>query len=64
MAKLAFLGLGNMGLAMAANLLKAGHTLTVYNRTAEKAAPLQTQALLWLPPPPKLPAAPKPCLRW
>lgn len=43
MAKLAFLGLGNMGLAMAANLLKAGHTLTVYNRTAAKAAPLQAQ---------------------
>ena len=41
MAKLAFLGLGNMGLAMAENLLKAGHTLTVYNRTAAKAAPLQ-----------------------
>ncbi|SNC64429.1 3-hydroxyisobutyrate dehydrogenase [Hymenobacter gelipurpurascens] len=37
----AFLGLGSMGLAMATNLLKAGHQLTVYNRTASKAEPLQ-----------------------
>jgi len=35
-----FIGLGNMGAAMAANLLKAGYRLRVYNRTAEKAAPL------------------------
>lgn len=46
MAKLAFLGLGNMGLAMAENLLKAGHSLTVYNRTAAKAAPLQALGAL------------------
>jgi 3-hydroxyisobutyrate dehydrogenase-like beta-hydroxyacid dehydrogenase len=32
-----FVGLGNMGSAMAANLLAAGHALTVYNRTAAKA---------------------------
>jgi 3-hydroxyisobutyrate dehydrogenase-like beta-hydroxyacid dehydrogenase len=35
-----FVGLGSMGLAMAANLLKAGYGLRVYNRTAEKARPL------------------------
>src|SRR5436190_23154027 len=35
-----FIGLGGMGLAMAANLLKAGYGLCVYNRTAEKARPL------------------------
>ncbi len=35
-----FIGLGNMGLALAANLLKAGFGLRVYNRTAEKARPL------------------------
>ena len=35
-----FIGLGNMGLAMATNLLKAGFGLRVYNRTAEKARPL------------------------
>jgi 3-hydroxyisobutyrate dehydrogenase-like beta-hydroxyacid dehydrogenase len=33
-------GLGNMGLAMATNLLKAGFGLRVYNRTPAKAAPL------------------------
>ncbi|GAB3224623.1 NAD(P)-dependent oxidoreductase [Hymenobacter seoulensis] len=38
---IAFLGLGSMGRAMAENLLKAGHHLTVYNRTASKAEPLQ-----------------------
>jgi len=38
---IAFLGLGNMGVAMATNLLEAGHQLTVYNRTASKAAPLE-----------------------
>ncbi|MEJ6389721.1 NAD(P)-dependent oxidoreductase [Gymnodinialimonas ulvae] len=38
MAKLAFLGLGVMGYPMAAHLLSAGHSVTVYNRTTEKAA--------------------------
>ncbi|MDX1932431.1 MAG: NAD(P)-dependent oxidoreductase [Capsulimonadales bacterium] len=36
----AFIGLGAMGLPMASNLLKAGFTLRVYNRTAEKASGL------------------------
>jgi len=35
--KLAFLGLGVMGFPMAGHLAKAGHQLTVYNRTAAKA---------------------------
>ena len=35
-----FIGLGNMGSGMAANLLKAGHALTVYNRTPAKAEAL------------------------
>src|SRR5439155_3229986 len=38
-----FIGLGNMGLAMATNLLKAGFGLRVYNRTVEKARPLLEQ---------------------
>jgi 3-hydroxyisobutyrate dehydrogenase-like beta-hydroxyacid dehydrogenase len=38
MAKVAFLGLGVMGFPMAGHLQKAGHTVTVFNRTAEKAA--------------------------
>ncbi|MCC5993046.1 MAG: NAD(P)-dependent oxidoreductase [Rhodobacteraceae bacterium] len=37
MAKLAFLGLGVMGAPMARHLLKAGHEVTVYNRTASRA---------------------------
>ncbi|MFP7570640.1 NAD(P)-dependent oxidoreductase [Marivita sp. S2033] len=37
MAKIAFLGLGVMGYPMAGHLAKAGHDVTVYNRTASKA---------------------------
>jgi 3-hydroxyisobutyrate dehydrogenase len=37
MAKLAFLGLGVMGGPMAGHLQKAGHDVTVYNRTTSKA---------------------------
>jgi 3-hydroxyisobutyrate dehydrogenase-like beta-hydroxyacid dehydrogenase len=35
-----FIGLGHMGSGMAANLLRAGHDVTVYNRTREKARTL------------------------
>ena len=35
-----FIGLGNMGQAMAGSLIKAGYTLTVYNRTSSKAKAL------------------------
>jgi len=38
-----FIGLGRMGVGMAANLLKAGHRLTVYNRARAKAEPLIAQ---------------------
>jgi 3-hydroxyisobutyrate dehydrogenase-like beta-hydroxyacid dehydrogenase len=38
--KVAFIGLGRMGQAMARRLLDAGHDLAVYNRTREKAAAL------------------------
>jgi 3-hydroxyisobutyrate dehydrogenase-like beta-hydroxyacid dehydrogenase len=34
--KTGFIGLGRMGSAMAANLLKAGHDVTVFNRNPEK----------------------------
>ena len=37
MAKLAFLGMGVMGYPMAGHLSKAGHDVTVYNRTFAKA---------------------------
>src|SRR4051812_46156769 len=36
--KVAFLGLGVMGFPMAGHLKKAGHDVTVYNRTAAKSA--------------------------
>lgn len=38
MAKVSFIGLGVMGAPMAGHLAAAGHEVTVYNRTAEKAA--------------------------
>src|SRR5262245_8884251 len=38
-----FIGLGRMGTGMAANLLRAGHQVTVYNRTPSRARPLVEQ---------------------
>lgn len=38
--KIGFIGLGRMGAGMAKNLLTAGYSLSVYNRTREKAEPL------------------------
>ena len=35
-----FVGLGQMGAAIAANLVSAGHEVTVYNRSPDKARPL------------------------
>jgi len=40
MSRIAFLGLGRMGIGMAQCLLARGHTLCVYNRTAARAEPL------------------------
>ena len=37
--KVGFIGLGNMGSGVARNLIKAGHDLTVYNRTQSRAEP-------------------------
>ena len=39
--KIAFIGLGNMGSPMAGHLIKAGHEVTVWNRSREKAEPLK-----------------------
>ena len=41
--KVAFIGLGVMGLPMAGHLAKAGHDVTVYNRTAAKAKAWATE---------------------
>ncbi len=42
--RIAFIGLGSMGLPMARHLLQAGHTMTVYNRTAARTEPLKQLA--------------------
>ena len=41
MAKIAFLGAGMMGQPIIRNFLRAGHAVTVYNRTLDKARPLE-----------------------
>lgn len=41
--KVGFIGLGQMGAGMAANLLKGGHDVAVYNRTPAKADALAAQ---------------------
>jgi 3-hydroxyisobutyrate dehydrogenase-like beta-hydroxyacid dehydrogenase len=38
--QIGFIGLGNMGAAIAANLVQAGHDVAIWNRTADKAQPL------------------------
>lgn len=45
--KAAFIGLGTMGESMARNIMKAGHELTVYNRTKAKADPLVGEGATW-----------------
>ena len=41
MAKVAFVGLGNMGGPMAINLVKAGHTVTVFDLSEAACAQLR-----------------------
>lgn len=41
MAKVGFIGLGVMGARMAGHLVKAGHEVTVWNRTPSRAEPLR-----------------------
>lgn len=47
MRKVAFIGTGIMGAAIAGHLLDAGYTVTVYNRTREKAEALLARGALW-----------------
>jgi len=42
-----FIGLGAMGAGMVPRLLDAGHTVTGWNRTREKAEPLLAQGIRW-----------------
>jgi len=41
--KIAFIGLGKMGMGMARNLLRGGHEVSVYNRSREKAEALAAE---------------------
>ena len=41
--KVAFIGMGTMGAAMAANILKAGYAVRVHNRTRKKEGPVARQ---------------------
>ncbi|MGL4651645.1 MAG: NAD(P)-binding domain-containing protein, partial [Caldilineaceae bacterium] len=43
MSNIAYLGLGIMGRGMAANLIKGGHTVNVWNRNPERVQPLMEQ---------------------
>jgi 3-hydroxyisobutyrate dehydrogenase-like beta-hydroxyacid dehydrogenase len=45
--KVGFIGLGQMGHAIAGNLLKAGHELTVWNRSEAKARDLLARGARW-----------------
>jgi 3-hydroxyisobutyrate dehydrogenase len=51
MASVAFAGLGKMGLPMAGRVLRAGHSLRVYNRTPQKAEPLLREGAVLAPTP-------------
>jgi 3-hydroxyisobutyrate dehydrogenase-like beta-hydroxyacid dehydrogenase len=44
--QLAFIGLGKMGAAIAGNLLRAGHQVSVWNRSPQKAEPLVAQGAI------------------
>ena len=48
-ARVAFIGLGVMGAAMAANIARAGFALTVHSRSRDKAAALETAGAVWVP---------------
>ena len=45
--EIGFIGLGAMGEGMVPRLLAAGHTVTGWNRTREKAEPLIEQGMRW-----------------
>ena len=52
-----FIGLGNMGGGMAANVLRAGHDLTVHDLRREAATPLLESGASWADTPAELAAA-------
>lgn len=55
--KLGFIGLGDMGAPISRRLAAAGHELTVWNRTREKAEPLLAEGMAWADTPREVAAA-------
>lgn len=51
MSKIAFIGVGNMGRAVILRLLAAGHSVTAYNRTPEKARVVEKAGAVLAPTP-------------
>ena len=49
MQRIGFIGLGLMGQPISRRLLEAGHPLTVWNRTADKAKDLRAAGAAWAP---------------
>ncbi|MGD8702534.1 MAG: NAD(P)-dependent oxidoreductase [Desulfosarcina sp.] len=45
--RIGWIGTGVMGLSMCRNLMDAGHQLTIYNRTRDKAASLEEKGAAW-----------------
>ncbi len=45
--RIAFVGTGIMGASMIMNFMKAGHSLTVYNRTKSKADGVVAAGAVW-----------------
>ena len=62
--KIGFMGLGIMGTPMAANLLKAGYPVMVYNRSPKKAEPLVKLGPDWPPTPGPWPRPPTSSSPW
>jgi 3-hydroxyisobutyrate dehydrogenase len=54
--RIGFIGLGIMGQSMAGHLMDAGHVLSVYNRTRDKAAALLARGAVWCASPGELAA--------
>ncbi len=54
MTRIGWIGTGLMGAPMAANLLRAGHAVMVWNRTRSKAQPLLDHGALWAASPAEL----------
>ena len=54
MAKIGWVGLGNMGTPMSQNLIKAGHEVTVWNRTKTKAEEVLAAGAKWADTPKEL----------